>query len=247
MRLQALVICFISFSATSSFAMQFDFKSAGAGTYFRGEYGLAQKGGASFEQSSGTGVSFDQSRTTNAAIEFGLLFRAGKSILRVSAVGLIPKSLSGVVGSVGGTSKYTLDSKVFAVIPQATLDLLVKQWAESRFMISLGGGLAIVTTTNTYTMTGGYAGVSDHTESGKGQGLSLHAGVAYEFVFADHATLVADLGYRYCRVASLTAKDAVTTFSGTYAEGATLKNMDGSDRSLDLGGVFGGLGFRFYF
>jgi hypothetical protein len=66
-------------------------------------------------------------------------------------------------------------------------------------------------------------------------------------MFADHATLVADLGYRYLRVNELKSSDDVTTFTGSYHAGDTLKNNDGSDRSLDLGGFFAGIGFRFYF
>ena len=235
-----------AFGAKAS-ASEFTFKTAGFGTYVHGEYGLAQRGNASFENSSGNGISFDQSRTANLGGEFGLLFAGEKSIFRVSLELLTGKSLNGVVGSSGGASKFTFDSKVLAFIPEVSMDFVAKQFPESRVLISLGGGVALVQTSNTYTMTGGYGGLSNHTDSGKGQGLAVNAGVAYEFIFADHATLVADLGYRYCKISQLTARDTVTTFSGTYAEGATLKNMDGSDRTLDLGGVHAGIGFRFYF
>jgi hypothetical protein len=111
--------------------------------------------------------------------------------------------------------------------------------------------LGFVTTQNIYKMTAAgttaFGGVADHTETGKGSGFALQTSAAYEFEFADHATLVLDVGYRYLRITTLTSSGDVTTMSGTYHEGDTLKNNNGSDRSLDLGGFFGGAGFRFYF
>lgn len=230
-------------------AREFTFTDVGFGTYIRGEIGTVQRGNASFADSSGSNVSFDLSRSSSAGGEFGLFWASSRSVFRGSVQALIPKSLSGVKGSgAGGTQLYTLDSKVLAVVPQANLDLFLKQWASSRFLLSFGGGLAFATTTNTYTFIGTpFSGVSDYTETGKGQGLMLQTSAGYEFMFADHVTLGLDIGYRYCKIASLTSPNAQTTITGSVAEGGTLKNNDGSDRSLDLGGLFGGIGFRFYF
>jgi hypothetical protein len=137
---------FISFilillSPSLTFARAFDFKSAGFGTYVRGEYGLSQRGDASFSDSSGTSVSFDLSRSTNAGGEFGVLWAGEKSTFRLSAEVLIPKHLSDVVGSSSSVTKYDdLDSKVTVFLPQANLDFVVKSFAESRLLYSVGGG-----------------------------------------------------------------------------------------------------------
>lgn len=246
-------LAFLLISACSSLAAarEFSLKDAGVGTYIRGEYGLPQRGDASFADSSGAGVSFDVSRSSNAGGEFGVLFASERFIFRVSAEVLLPKSLTGVNGSSGGTNVYALDSKVTAFLPQANIDLFLKKWPESRLFLSAGGGVAVVTTSNAYKFTAAgntqYPTLSDHTETGKGQSFFIQSSLGYEFVFADRATLTADLGYRYCKIATLTASDPVTTFSGNYAAGDTLKTNDGSNRSLDLGGVFAGVGFRFYF
>ncbi len=232
-------------------ARQFTFNEAGFGTFIRGEYGLAQNGNASFADSSGVGVSFDSSRTANTGGEFGLLFGGDHAVVRLSGAVLLPKTLTGVNGSSNGTNYYSLDTKVTAFLPQANVDFFVKKWPESRLIVSAGGGLAIVTTSNSYKFTSAgntqFPTLSDHTETGKGQAPFFQTSVAYEFMFADRATLVADLGYRYCKVTSLTAADPVKTFTGTYAAGDTLNRNDGTGRALDLGGVFAGVGFRFYF
>jgi hypothetical protein len=247
-----LVFIFILAFAPTVFARQFDFKSAGFGTYFRGEYGLAVRGDASFADSSGANVSFDSSRTSNAGGEFGLMWGGEKTTFRLSAEILYPRHLSDVIGSsAGGTKYYDLDSKVTVFIPQANLDFVFKSFAESLFFYSIGGGLGLATTQNIYKMTAAgttaFPGVSDHTETGKGQSVDVQTSVAYEMMFADHATFVADVGYRYLRINALTTPDAVTTFSGTYKAGDSLKNNDGGDRSIDLSGFFAGAGFRFYF
>ncbi len=236
---------------SSAHALQFDLKNAGFGTYIRGEYGLAVRGDASYADSSGADVTFDGTRTSNAGGEFGVLWSGQKTVFRISTELLLPKSMTGITGGVSGTPYFTLDSKVTGIVPQANLDFIVKPLAESRILVSIGGGYAYVTTTNTYKMTTAgttaYPSVADHTETGKGSGLSVQTSVAYEMEFADHATLVFDVGYRYLRITELKSSGDVKTFSGTYADGDTLKNNNGSDRSLDLGGAFAGAGFRFYF
>lgn len=253
MIVQRLLLTFaIGLCASTASAKVFDFKSAGFGTFFRGEYGLSQRGDASFADSSGTSVFFDTSRSSNAGGEFGLLWADERTTFRISAEVLIPKRLSGVSGSSSsGTKYYDLDSKVTVFIPQANLEFIVMAMPESRILYSIGGGVAWATTQNIYKFTPAgtaqFAGLADHTETGKGQGLDIQTSVAYEFEFADHATLIADLGYRYLRINELKSSEDVTTFSGTYHAGDTLKNNNGGDRSLDLGGVFAGLGFRFYF
>ena len=253
--MRALVGRFIAallfFSGSWAIATPFDLKNAGFGTYFRGEYGLAVRGDASYADSSGTGVTFDGTRTSNAGGEFGLVWSGDKTIFRLSCEVLLPKRLSGITGGVGATPYTELDSKVTAVLPQAALDFVVRTFPSSRLLASVGGGYAYVTTQNVYKMTTAgttaYTAVSDHTETGKGNGLSIQGAVAYEFEFADHATFVFDVGYRYLRIAALTTPEDVTTFTGTYKTGDTLKNNSGADRSLDLGGAFAGAGFRFYF
>jgi hypothetical protein len=248
MRFLTLAIFMLS---SPAFATQFDIKHAGFGTFIRGEYGLAVRGDASYADSSGTGVSFDGTRSSNAGGEFGLVWSGEKSIFHVSCEVLLPKRLAGITGGVNGTDYEELDTKVTAILPQVGMDFIVRAFPASRLLASIGGGYAYVTTQNIYKMKPGgttaYPTVADHTETGKGSGLSLQVSAAYEFEFADHATLALDAGYRYLRITALTTPEDVTTFTGTYHSGDTLRNNDGSDRSLDLGGVFAGAGFRFYF
>lgn len=251
--LSSILVLLAMLAPSVATARQFDFKSAGFGTYVRGEYGLATRGDASFADSSGANVSFSGSRSTTAGGEFGFLFAGEKSTFRLSAEVLLPKRLAGLEGtsSGGGVKYFDLDSKVTVITPQANLDFVVQPFAESRILASVGGGLALATTQNVYKMTSAgtaaFGGVTDHTETGKGQGIDAHASAIYEIMFADHATLAFDIGYRYCKISALTSSDDVHTFTGTYKAGDKLKNNDGSDRSIDLSGLFAGAGFRFYF
>ena len=237
--------------ACRAHAYQFDIKNAGFGTYIRGEYGLAQRGDASYADSSGTGVSFDGTRASEAGGEFGLLWSGPTTVFRVSTAVLLPKHLAGITGGVNGTPHYEMDSKVTVILPQVNLDFVMKVYPESRVLVSVGGGYAFVTTQNQYKFTpAGFAahpGLDDHTETAKGNGLELQLAGSYEFELADHATLCFDAGYRYLRVLSLKSAGDVKTFSGTYAAGDVMKNNDGSQRTLDLGGLFAGAAFRFYF
>jgi hypothetical protein len=249
--MRVLLLSILTMLGSNAFALQFDMKNAGFGTYIRGEYGLAVRGDASYADSSGSGVSFDGTRASNAGGEFGLAWSGPKTVFRVSCGLLLPQRLSGLLGGSNGTDYEELDSKVTVILPQVGVDFVVKAFPASRILVSVGGGYAYVTTQNIYKLTtagaAAFPGVSDHTETGKGNALSFQLSTAYEFEFADHATLVLDLGYRYLRVSALTTPEDVTTFTGSYRAGETLKNNDGSDRSLDLGGAFAGVGFRFYF
>ncbi len=235
-----------------AFAAQFDIKNPGFGTYIRGEYGLAVRGDASYADSSGSGVSFDGTRSSNAGGEFGLVWAGGASAFHVSCEVLLPKRLAGVTGGVNGTPYTELDSKVTVILPQVGLDYVIRAYPESRLLVSAQLGYASVTTQNIYKLKpagqAAYPSVpSEHTETGKGTAPAVSLSAAYEFEFAEHATLIFDAGYRYLRVSSLKTPESVTTFTGPYSSGDTLKTNGGGTRTLDLGGLFAGAGFRFYF
>ena len=113
----------------------------------------------------------------------------------------------------------------------------------------MGGGLALATTTNIYKFIGTpYAGVTDYTETGKGQGLMLQTSVGYEFMFADHVTL--DVRSRLPLLQShfvdvSECADGQSTARSPRAERSRTTTVRiAVSISADS---FGGAGFRFFF
>ena len=76
-------------------ARAFTFKEGAVGTYVRGEYGLMQKGDASYANSGGAGVTYDQTRTSEVGGEFGIFFASERSVIRISGAALLPRTLIG--------------------------------------------------------------------------------------------------------------------------------------------------------
>ena len=231
-------------------ARKFDFKLEGMATYIRGTYGPSLVGSDPYANSSGVGTSVDQSISSNFSGEFGLLFKTGPANLRLGGELLIPATLGTIVGSSSaGVKWFSLDSKLRSIAGLGTLEIPLKSGATSKFLFYLGGGVAWVTLDNVYAFT--TAGTSqfnlaDFTESAKGISSVYHAGLMYEVLFTDTATLAIEAGYRYQRVDSLTYSKDQTTFAGAKTEGQTLVNQSGSTRTFDMSGPYGGLSLRFY-
>lgn len=231
-------------------ARVFDFKNERIATYFGGTFGPSSVGDTAYGASSGSDISVDKQISTNASGEIGLLLTTPKLNLKLGAELLLPKQYSDIEGTdAAGTSMFNLRSKIYALIPMATLEILAYQTPTSRLILAAGGGLAFVTLDNTYTMTSAGTttlGVGDFTESASATVTALQVYTGYEMLFTDTVTAVFNLGYRHIPVPALKSSKATTAISGTQAEGDELKNMDGTSRSINLGGVFVGLSFRFY-
>lgn len=231
-------------------ARVFDFKSEHMATYFRGSYGPSQVGDGAFALSSGTTNTFDRKVQSNYSGEFGILFSLSRFNLRIGAELLSPREISDVVGtSAAGVEQFSLDTKILALIPHAALEFALLQSNTAKLLVGGGLGAASVSLDNTYKMTAAgtaSSGLSDFTESSKGLTYMGQIYGAVEFLLSDNVTTVLDVGYRYFYLKKLTYTRDGSSYAGTQVKDNEVVNMDGARRSLDLGGYFVGLGFRFY-
>lgn len=243
-------VVFFCFSAE---ARKFDYKSEKIATYFRGTFGSSAVNDSAFGNSSGSGITSEGNVRTNLSGEFGVVFSSQNLGLRLGAEILMPRNVMGAVGKdAGGTEMYELNSKILAFMPTANLEMYVPTSPESRIVFGAGIGFTSVSVDNEYRLTaaGNTAfngqGITDHTESGSARTTTAQAFIGYETLFTDTVTATFDAGYRYAPVNGLKSSKDVTTFTGTYAKDADLKNHDGSDRSMNLGGPYVGMTFKFY-
>lgn len=231
-------------------ARKFDMKNERFATYFGGSYGLSNLGDYAFGQSGGTGVQTDQAVRTNYSGEFGVTFTSDHGGIRLSGEYLLGKALAGVNGTnASGTSYYTLNSQVTAIIPMVSAEAPVWRGLESRLMVGGGLGYAFVYLDQEYFMTSAGTsalGVSNYVEKSSTRTLAWKLYVSAETLFVDSSTITIEGGYRSVKVGSLQSTKDTAAISGAQTEGSDIKNMDGSLRAFDLGGAYMSLYFRFY-
>jgi hypothetical protein len=233
------------------FAKVFDFKQKTFATYFRGIVATSQQGQSSFKQSSGTPTSFAPEVNYTLGGEFGLLLNSQVANFRLGVEGISAKKLDGIEGrNVSSALLMNLTSQVVGYIPSVYLEFPFKSSSTSRFLFSVGGGLGYVTLLNDYVLTSlgstTFPGVVNFTEESKGTGIAANASIGYEFSFVDSVGLFVDLGYKQLMVSNLKHQRQTTSFLGTHQVGDSVKNSDGSDRTVSLSGYFFGLAFRFF-
>ena len=233
-------------------ARQFDLQTETLATYFKADIAPAAETNQLFAQASGAQTTFTQSVPANFNGEIGVLFTSPTVGVRLGIEISDPVKVGAASGNnAAGTQLMTVDSSILGWGPTLHVESYFDVSAEKRFFLSVGAGYLMLTTTNAYTLTATgqstYPGIANYTESGSASGLDFNGSLGWEFSFSDAATLCLEAGYRYVNVGAITAKSAVTTFNGNIAQGSTLVNQDGSQRSLNLSGPFAGIGFRFYF
>jgi hypothetical protein len=231
-------------------ARKFDFKSEYISTYFGGTFGQSLLGDGAYGLSSGAGTATDKKVQSNGSGEIGFVLSLTKFNLRLGAEYLMPREMAGVTGTnAAGQTLFSLTSRVSALMPMATLELVARETPESKVAFGVGYGTAMISLENSYTMTAAGTsslGVSDFIERAATQVPVWQGYVSYEILFTDTTTANFSLGYRYLPVPALQSTQSATAISGAESSGKDLVNSDGSKRSLNLGGPFVGLHFRFY-
>lgn len=242
------------FLATGAHARVFNYKDSSMAAYLRGTGALTSVGQTAFKESSGTGTSLTGKPLYAYSGEIGFMYSAGAANFRLGVELFQPKPVSEGKGETsGGTELFQLQSSVSAFIPSLTIELPFQPAGNTRMFVMAGVGYADVTVENRYKMaapgTSAFSGVTDFDEIMNGTAISYHTGVGVETLMTDNVTVAADVGYRMLKVSSLKYKTDVSQTilsSGGVAKGDTVKNSDGSNRSLNLGGLTVGVSFRFY-
>jgi hypothetical protein len=238
----------------SASARVFNFQDRSFATYLRGTFGTNSLQRNAYAPGMPTTVSFSGANGVSQQYsgEFGVLLIPRPTFaLRIGVELLSPAATMGAGGvSSSGTPLFSLDSQVFSVIPQGNLEIFFKKTASARFYAGGGGGYAVTTLKNTYTMTpaGTTAlGVQSYIEEASAFGLMGQVFTGFEFSFFDNIGLAFDIGYRYLVVNNYTANRNATTAIGAVTTGGTIKNNDGTNRSTDLSGLIAGIALRIYF
>ena len=228
----------------------FDFKSESFALYFGGSFGSINAGDGAYALASGHGTQFDKKVQSATSAEFGFLFAATRFVLKFGGEYLMPREQTGITGtSVAGTALFTLNSTIAAFIPMGNLEILFWKGTTSRGFFGGGYGQAFVTLSNEYLLTSAGTtalGVGDYREMAAGTAPLYQSYLGWEFLFTDTATLAFQIGYRSIKVQGLSATQPVSAITGPESTNSSIFNMDGGQRSLDLGGGFANINFRFY-
>lgn len=250
MRLLALILLFAPLAAQ---ARVFDFKDSSIAAYLRGIGGMSAVGQEPFGNSCGqdTKVSGETKYQYGGELGFQFAFtdafrmRLGAEMIQHRPV------LEGKGTNPSGVERFEIESDVFIFNPNVTFEYAYKAMPKTKTYVGVGMGMADITIENRYKMTAtgsSELGVSDFNEKIHGVSTSFHALIGFETAFVDNATFSLDAGYRYLQTKKLTYKAATNNIvnpSGS-AEGDPVLNHDGTDRRMDLGGLYFGATLKFY-
>jgi hypothetical protein len=167
------------------------------------------------------------------------------------AAEVMQAKIGGVKGSdpSSSTEYFELESDIFVFNPQAVIEYTFKGTTTSRFVSYAGLGYANVRLDNKFEINSAgesNLGVQSYTEKSEGNFISGVAGVGWEGLFVDNVTAFVDIGYRFLDANKLKYKADETVIGGQVSKGDELSNSNGNTRSLDLGGPYIGIAFRFY-
>lgn len=246
----ALLVLLVSFQAE---ARVFSINDSSFGTYFKGSFGTSNLKSDAFADSSGASTtSFSEEADYNWGGEIGFFFPSKDYTVRLGLAIIAPTVASDNSGSnASGTKLMSIDSDVYGFFPMAHFEYYTMRNNYGRVYISFGGGFGKVSMKNSYNLTGpgdtAYTTPNEFTERASQLAYIMELGVGYEMSFVQTVTVTFDLGYRYSNANNLKYDNTGSDFLGGHADGDSVVNDDGEKRSLDLGGVFTGLSFRFYF
>lgn len=242
----------ILLNAVDASARIFNFKDTTIAAYFRATGGLHMMGQEGFSLSSGDQTFFENKDKPayNYTGEIGLLFNFGDHLsVRLGVEGLQSREIEAPGKDGAGVPLLDVTSRILAFAPNLTFEVALAKTPESKFFLFAGMGYVTLKATNEYSMTAAGTtlyGNGNYKETVSGISLMGHGGFGYEFLFVDNCTLAIETGWRYLLANKLKYTDAITTVDGAKEKGERARNSDGSARSIDMGGPFIGVAFRFY-
>lgn len=242
------LICIIS--VTSAYARKMDLTKMGVAPYFKGDFGTSSLHQNAFDRASGEADIAEKVRFQYGG-SLGVLIATKSFGLRLGVQGLYPQKIDAVVGKAPGSDieLFNLTSTVVGVIPVAHLEFNFDASASGRVAAAVGVGAGTVTLMNDFKFTPiGAAAYSmvDFVEEGRANVIMYESSLGYEFILTDNVGLMTDVGYRYLIAKKFKHVRDATTFSGPVNKGEAVKNIDDSDRELNMSSIFLGLAFRFY-
>ena len=238
----------------SASARVFNFDDQTFSTYLRGTYGTSNLQRNGYGPGFPSSVNYPDSSPVSQgySAEFGFAFTSPKFCnVRIGVELLNPAGTTAATGTnAAGTALFKMTEQVYSVIPQGNVEIFLKKFQGSRLYLGLGGGYAVTTIQNSYTMTAtgtSTFNLGNYIEEGTGWGVMGQGYLGYEFSAFDSVSMSFDVGYRTLTVSNFTSNRNFTAPYGQINTGNPIINYTGGNRYVDLGGYFAGLNFRFYF
>lgn len=250
MKIIAIILLLLSSAAE---ARVFNINESSMATYFKGSLGTSNIKKDPFEDSSGAQtVDFSAGSDYNWGGEIGFAIPSKDYSFRFGIEMIAPHISSDNKGNNSSdTTLMSIDSSVLAYFAVAHMEYYVMKNNWGRVYLSFGGGYGKVSLKNSYVLTtdgdAAYSTSNSFEEKSSQYAYLIETAVGYETSFTQTVTVSFDLGYRYSTAGNLKYNGAGEDFGGGHAAGDDVLDADGKKRVLDLGGVFTGLSFRFYF
>jgi hypothetical protein len=233
------VFLFLILSGAGAQARVLDINAEKFATYFAVTGGPSALKQSAFLDEANPAYTYDKKVDYNYSGEFGLLYSVGKIGFRFGFEIFKPSTLSDVNASNGGATAYTFNSSYTAYAPKVGLEINLYKDSNSRAFIAGYAGAASVGVKNDY---------DTHSEEMKGNGTLYGGGAGYEGPLADNTTFVLEAGYRALKFEKLTySKDVPSAITGgSHIAGDPVNDVNGQARTLNFGGMYLSVGFRFY-
>ncbi len=200
--------------------------------------------------SSGSNVTLDSVSASNRSAEFGFIYASPFLNVRFGLEVVNPEDLKKRIGfSSAQAEYYSLTSETSVTTPKINFEVNLHKTNSTRTILILGAGYANLVGRNSYVFTSaGTADLSasDFSEDLRATTVSYEMGLGYEFHLADTTTLLLETGYRFMKFDTIKHNKDTTTLQGAVIKGDAAKNMDGSNRTLNLSNYYGGLSVRIW-
>ncbi len=213
-------------------------------SYFSIESNASKLTSNPYDQNLASVTSYSDEYKTGAGGEFGFVYSTPYVGWRFSFEIIKPSKLKEVNALAGSAIKYQVDSDVTAVAPKLGIEIHLNKKPNYRFYLFGYYGSSSLTMTNAYTAT--IAPVSSHTVEAKSAATEVGGGLGFENSFVDTTSFIVEIGYRTLVFSEVKYSKDVVTFQGAKTVGELLKNLDGTNRSLDFTGYTVSAGFRFW-
>lgn len=220
------------------------------GTYLRMTYAPWTQGATPFNGSGGASTTvFNKDWTSTNTYEFGFLYTSNKLTWKFGFEMIQqPKLAENAGSSAAGAKHYDMSSELSVATPKVGLEIVMRQWPNSRLFAGVEYGFSTLTLQNSYSGidTGVYAGMADFREELKGTSNLIGGMIGFETLMSDTTTVCLDVGYRSLSFAGVNHNVAATTFQGPVTVGQAANDNNGSARKLDMTGYYASLWFRIW-
>ncbi len=241
-----IILGTFAFSA-SSHAKVFHLKEQTAGTYLQATGGTSLLNDTAYSKSD---VTFENKVGYNMSGEFGFMFLASRTWIRLGVALLRPQVIEGAQAKdTSDAVLYRLNSGIIAFGPVMSFEFPIKVFESTRFYFMGGLGYMKVTVKNDYQFTAAGTtaySLADYTEEASAYTWMSEVGIGMELPLADASTFILNTGYRSLTANGLKHERSTPAIGGAIDSGDTLKDSNGQDRNLNLSSYWVGIGLRFY-